>query len=381
MTPDTRTKRILIVGGGIGGLTFGAALNREGIEPHIIERAEKWAPIGAGIVLGVNAMSLCRELDIAEAIESRGRIIRRGHITDASGRILSTMDLAGMTRDGQETVSIHRADLHEVLLSANGNVSLGTTLTSIDQGEDEARVVFSDGVEADYDLVVGADGIASQVRELVFGEQPRRYSGYTCWRFVVNGDFGITETAEMWGQGRRFGIVPIGGDAVYCYATLNAPRGAEEYADIYAERLKELFSEFGGDAPRILDALRDDTPLIQNDLEEVRLNQWVEGRVALIGDAAHAMTPNMGQGAAMAIEDAMVLCQSIEESPVLPVALRQYEERRRDRVATVQRRSWNFGRVGQLESSGGCAMRNALVRLLPKRIAQNSVKKLLWAEI
>lgn len=375
--------RVLIVGGGIGGLTLAAGLKRRGIETEVIERAPAFAPVGAGIVLGLNAMKVLDRLGLGDAVRERGRLVGVARIADALGRTLSSLDFGRMPPEIGRPVAIHRAALHEALMSGldADSVHLDTTVKSIEQSPAEVSVTFSDGRSDGYDAVVGADGIRSSVRNLVFGATPLRYSGYTCWRFVVHGTFEATDTWEIWGRGRRFGIVPLGRDTVYCFTTLNAPRQSEATRDISLAAYKDLYASFRGPVPALLDALERENQLIWNDLEEIRIPHWTTGRVALLGDAAHALTPNLGQGAAMAIEDAYVMAKCLAETAPVDAAFADYETRRRRRVEMVQQRSWRIGQVAQWSSPPACALRNMLMRLTPERAARRGLEALVNVDL
>lgn len=374
--PDKR--RILIVGGGIGGLTLAAALRQRGFAPRVLERAPVWAPVGAGITLAINAMNILRQIGASEAAEARGTPLPLLKLLDSRGGHLGTTDLSELCRQFGNSIAIHRAALHEVLLSAAGEdcVQLGTVLAGLTDRGHRIAVTLSDGSQEEYDLVVGADGIRSQVRSLAFGPVEPRYSGYTCWRFVMPQTLEIPFTAEMWGRGKRFGVVPLGRGKVYCFATLNAPPGQPDDAPGRVDRFRRRFVEFGWVVPDILKQLNESTPLIHNDLEEIILDRWVKGRIALLGDAAHAMTPNLGMGAAMAMEDAIVLAQSIERFTDLSHALSDYETRRRKRVLPIQTRARKLGEIGQWEHPLACLLRDTLFRLTPDRIPLAGLRRL-----
>jgi len=358
----------LIVGGGIAGLATAAGLARAGIPCEIVERAEAWGAVGAGIVLGVNAMRVMRWLEVDEAVIARGVALGRGAITDAAGRSLGETDFSLMAPEFGPTIALHRASLHDVLRHAAADVpvSLGTSVEKIEPHPDHVGVRLTDGREKRYDLVVGADGLRSRVRDLLFGEDRIVYPGYTCWRFVVPAPVDSVGMREMWGRGKRFGIVPIGDGRIYCFAVANAPRGRPDPPEGRLERVRSRFAEFAGDVPRLLDALGSPDELIHNDLEEIDEGPWHAGRVGLIGDAAHAMTPNMGQGAAMALEDAMVLVELVSErTSSVPEILASLHARRADRVRWVQTQSRRIGRIGQLEGGLACRLRNGILRLIP----------------
>jgi len=181
----------------------------------------------------------------------------------------------------------------------------------------------------------------------------------------VRAPFEAVDMREMWGRGRRFGIVPIGSGRIYCFAVANAPRAEVDPPGGRLDRFREGFGGFGGQVPRILDALSEPDELIHNDIEELADGPWHDARVGLIGDAAHALTPNMGQGAAMALEDSMVLVELLEGGVPMTELFSRLRDRRAERVQWVQRQSRRIGRIGQLEGPLACPVRNAILRLVP----------------
>lgn len=372
--------RVAIVGGGIGGLTLASCLAQRGIDFEGVEIAPAFAPVGAGIALGSNAMAVMRRLGLGPDLEARGRRIRSGRISDASGRVLSENDLTPLADRFGSMVAIHRADLHAVLAeSAGPRFRLGTTIESVEQEDDAVRLRFSDGEEGRFDVLVGADGIASAVRETSVGARERIYSGYRCWRLCTEIETdGWPGGNEMWGRGRRFGVVPIGRSRVYCFAVENAPRATEDPVAGRAARLRERFGDFGGAVPAILERTLD-TDVHFDDIDELADGPWRSGRVVLLGDAAHALTPNMGQGAAMAIEDAWVLAEELASAESVSEALARYESLRRPRVSGVQRRSRALGRMAQWSARPSCAARNLLTRLTPASVAQRALASFLEA--
>lgn len=374
---------VLIVGGGIAGLATAAGLSRAGIPCEIVERADSWAPVGAGIVLSVNAMRVMRGLGLDEAVIARGSRLGRGAITDHTGKALGASDFSILEPEFGPTIALHRASLHSVLLEGvrDVDVSLGTSVDKLEQHEDSVDVRLTDGREQRYGLVVGADGLRSRVRELVFGDDRIRYAGYTCWRLVVSSPVEEVAMREMWGRGKRFGIVPIDAERSYCFAVANAPRGEPDPSDGRLERFRERFGGFRGQVPEILEALRAPEELIHNDLEELAEGPWHAGRVQLLGDAAHAMTPNMGQGAAMALEDSMVLVDLLREGLPVPEVLQRLQARRAPRVRWVQSQSRRIGRIGQLEGGLSSRLRNAVLRVVPDRLNARALRDMAGAAV
>ena len=225
-------------------------------------------------------------------------------------------------------------------------------------------------------LVVGADGLHSRIRSLIFGDIPLHYSGYACWRMVVESDAMAVSAQEMWGRGKRFGAVHIDKRRVYCFAVVNAEANRSDPAEGRIQRLGEQFSEFSGPVPGLLAALKTPDELIRNDLYEIIHSPWHRGRVVLVGDAAHGMTPNMGQGAAMALEDVAVLVECLA-GPASPAeALSAWAKRRQPRVRWVQNQSRRIGQIGQWENRMACTLRNQFTRATPEWAATRVLKAL-----
>ncbi|HEB90884.1 MAG TPA: FAD-dependent oxidoreductase [Deltaproteobacteria bacterium] len=370
-------ERVLIVGAGIGGLALAIGLERRGLRPVLVERAPGFGAVGAGIILGVNAMAMLRRLGLDESARRVGHVLGVGEVTDRRGRCLSRMDFRSLESEFGPTIAIHRAFLHELLLSACSDLEshTGTTVERlVDHGE-VVEVELSDGSVSEFDRVIGADGLHSRTRTQIFGETPPTYAGYTCWRFVVRTPRGLDRMQEMWGVGKRLGLVPIGGGRVYCFACANAPEGDEDPLEGRIERFRKRFAEFEGHAPAVVEQLERADQLIHNDLAERPGHAWHRGRVLLIGDAAHAMTPNMGQGAAMALEDAVILVEMLASGASWERVLPAFIERRGPRVRFVADQSRRIGWLGQLESRPLAAFRNGLMKLVPQRIADATARR------
>ena len=387
-----RVERALIVGGGIAGLATAGGLTRAGVDCVVVEHAEAWRPTGAGIVLNVNAMAALGKLGLADAVRGRGFRLGEAAITDQRGRDLGRTDFGALDAEFGPTIGIHRAELHAALLegASDAEIRLETSverlaqrpLNGVDVGVDGGvDVQLTNGQREHYDLVIGADGIHSRVRELTFGHIPTEYSGYTCWRFVVDAPLQQSRMCEMWGRGKRIGVVPIGKSTFYVFVVANAAAGTPDPEPGRLERLRKRFSDFGGPAPALLDALDDSDELIHNDLCAIPVGNWYDGRVVLIGDAAHAMTPNMGQGAGMALEDAAVLVELLQAGGAMSEILGSYRSRRASRVAWVQNQSRRIGRIGQLENPLACHLRNTAARLIPDRVSTRALRKLVGQPI
>jgi len=363
--------RAIMVGGGIAGLASAVALARRGWQVEVLERAPGFTEVGAGLSLWPNALRALDGLGVGELVRGRSVLEGQAGIRDAAGRWLSRADTAELERRYGRTAMIHRADLLAVLLAAVPGQALrpGVTVTGV---RPDGTVVHSAG-ESRADLVVGADGVHSVTRTSVWPDGPGpRYAGYTAWRLVTP-PVPVTEASESWGRGERFGYAPLPDGRVYCYATANAPEGAADGG------LAELRRRFGGwhhPIPALLDAVGPGA-VLRHDLYELPpLKAYSCGAVVLAGDAAHAMTPNLGQGACQALEDAVVLGSVMASG----AGLDAYDRQRRPRTQMITRRSRRIGAAAQWASPAAVYLRDTALRLLPPSSLARSLAPVLdWA--
>ena len=362
--------KAIIIGGGIAGLASALALTRRGWQVEVLERAPEFTEVGAGLSLWPNALRALDALGVGEPARGRAMLAGQAGIRDAAGRWLSRTDVAELERRYGQTVMIHRADLLAVLLSAVPDEALrpGVTVTGV---QPEGTVLHSGG-QSRADLVVGADGMRSITRRSVWPDAPApRYVGYTSWRLVTP-PVPVTEAAESWGRGERFGYAPLPDGRIYCYATANAPEGA---ADGGLAGLARRFGSWHAPIPALL-AAADPGAVLHHDLYELPpLSTYVSGRVALAGDAAHAMTPDLGQGACQALEDAVVLGDVMASGD----GLAGYDRQRRPRTQMITRRSRRIGAAAQWASPAAVHLRTAGLRLLSASQARSLAPVLDWA--
>lgn len=367
-------ERVLVVGGGIAGLAMAACFLRQGRAVEIVEQAESWRPLGAGIVLQWNAMAVLRLLGVEKGIQARSAHLEDGCLADQEGRTLSKLALRAATQKYGPSYGIHRALLHETLWEAcdGATLHMGETIEAIEQQGETVHATFTSGRKGQYDLVIGADGLYSKVRSLLWPEQPQdpRYAGYVCWRFVTDNTVQRREMTEMVGRGRRFGLVPIGNNKLYCFTTLSAPADYGKNIEDPLALLRDLYKGFGGDVPAVLASLKKETPVLWHPLSDLDRPFWHRGRVVLIGDACHAMTPNMGQGAAQALEDVGVLGSLFHQEGSLEEILKNYRSLREKRVTKFMKLSRRFGKVNQWSSPFAAGLRNWLMRTTPTSVLE-----------
>jgi 2-polyprenyl-6-methoxyphenol hydroxylase-like FAD-dependent oxidoreductase len=363
--------KILIVGAGIGGLTSALDLARAGHDVTLVEREARPSPLGAGIVLAPNAMRILRWLGVP--LEAHGAPLAGLSVVSARGSLLSQMDAARFKDRYGEPWAFARPALHQALFAAlpqRVQLRLGVPVQSLQVERDGVRVGFAEQHEPErFELVVGADGLRSEVRGLVVGAPRYRYSGTTCYRGLVENP-GIERAIEAWGGAARIGVVPLAQGQLYYYLVLSAEARAPA---LPLAELRAAFAHIRGEVSQLWAALRDDPPL-HHDLDELEAPVWGVARVLLLGDAAHGMTPNQGQGAAMAIEDALALTDAL--APGADGALGRYAATRHARVLKVQLDSRRLGQLAHLPGPTLGFLRNGLLRLVPQSVADRQYVQL-----
>ncbi|MBK5257026.1 MAG: FAD-dependent monooxygenase [Vicinamibacteria bacterium] len=367
---------LLIVGGGIGGLTLAALLHRRGREFLVLERAPGLAPGGAGLVLQPNAIKALRIGGIDEQVQSRGEAMRRLQVRDHRGRILSTIDASVLLSNFfAGAVGFHRATLHAALLDLipPSSIRVASTVRGLDQTESSVWVELETGERLEAAGVVGADGLHSVIRRQLRHDGEPRYAGYTSWRGVTSRGslWPARQMCESWGRGARFGLVAIDGDRLYWFATANAPAGGR---DATKAELLRRFGAWHDPIPAVIESTPEEA-ILHTDISDRDPGQkWGEGRVTLLGDAAHAMTPNLGQGGGQAIEDAVVLDLVLSAEADCARAFRDYESRRLTRTARVVEQSRRFGRLGQIENGMARLARDWAMRMTPLSVTLRSLR-------
>lgn len=359
--------KILVVGGGIGGLAVAAALRRESHEVETFERATALEQVGAGLSMAPNALAALDHLGVGDELRGRGGVAKKIRVRARSGQILSEVDAEGRA---WEVVGVHRADLQEVLTQVAGDVVLGRSVTGFAEAADSVAVRLEDGAETEGDVIIGADGIRSTIRAQLKGDEALRYAGYFGWRAAIGFDDPALENtfSESWGPRLRVGLVTIGGGRLYWFVSERGPEDLPLPSDPKAY-LTEQLQDWHDPIPAVVactpaEAL---TRLPIHDRPPAR--EWGRGRVTLLGDAAHPMTPNLGQGAAQALEDAVVLASTIRGADKDPVAaLRAYEAVRIPRTTMIVKRSRQLGRIAQLSNPLACRIRDTLVKAAPPRM-------------
>ncbi|WP_432042074.1 FAD-dependent monooxygenase [Streptomyces cadmiisoli] len=364
MTQSSKPRRAVVVGGGIGGLTAAVALHQAGRQVTVLERAPSSAPVGSALSLAPNSLRALDVIGVGDEIRHLAVWQGPGGLRTPGGRRLSRFDVAAATeRFGEPLVLLHRATLVDALTARlpRGAVRTNAPAALVDPGGTDrpARVTTPDG-ELTADLVVAADGIHSGIRRTLFPAHPGPvHAGFTTWRVVVPLPGVEFASHETWGRGRIWGTHPLKDGRVYAYAAAVAPAGLHAPDDERAELLR-LFGDWHEPIPAVLAAVRPED-VLRHDVHHLArpLPAYHRGRVALVGDAAHAMPPNLGQGGNQAVEDAIVLAWHSDD-------LAAYTAARLPRTTAVARQAVRVARLNMMSNRAGIAVRNAAMAALSK---------------
>ena len=365
-------KRAAIIGGGIGGLTTAIALRKIGFEVDVYERAPELKEVGSGMSLWPNAVRSLDQIDpnILARLRTRGRSLRRLLMKDATGEEIKTLPLPVADCSG---IAIHRAEVQSTLAESVSprSLHLNHTFSRLEQRPGSVALHFENGASAEADLVVACDGIHSAVRKSLGLKSTLTNRPYSVWRGMTqihredearylglehDGDF-----SESYGHGRRFGILRLGHGRIHWYAVANNSLRPPDLPDGAA--LRKLFSGWHAPVPELIENA--ESTICTKVQDRLLTLPWVVGRVAILGDAAHPISPNFGQGACLAIEDAVVLASSLQTHADLPRALRHYEHSRYPRCLEVLFMSREAGRFAQFQNRALVHLRKHFIKLAP----------------
>ena len=358
--------RIAIVGGGIGGLTTALALRELGFESQVYEQAPALLDIGAAIAIWPNAMRVLARINLGGAIREHSGAIDEINWLDQRGQVLNRVSL-------QNSVALHRADLQSLLLRALApdEIKLDHSLVSYQQHDDKIVATFTNGATVETDLLIGADGIHSDVRLNFLENEPPVYRGYIVWRGIstdVPRSLPTNIAIEIHGRGQRFGIGPVGDGRIGWWAAANAL-----LPDHVSNAQNELLRLFKGWYPPAVELIENTNPhviLATPAFDREPGKTWGDKSVTLLGDAIHPTTPNFGQGGCLAMEDALVLARCVEKYGATEQALRKYEGCRYERTAAITKYSRLYGTIGQSENLLVRIAKRTLLPLAPESILQ-----------
>ncbi|MDX3613635.1 FAD-dependent monooxygenase [Streptomyces europaeiscabiei] len=385
-------RHAVVAGAGIGGLTAAVALHRRGWHVTVCERAPEPPATGAGIGLAPNALRALDTIGVDAARAAGSAVPTTMGVRRSDGQWLTRTDTADMAaRYGMPPIAVPRPAFTAALAASLPPEALryGTAVTAVDDAAGRPTIRTAVGPDLPADLVVAADGIHSPLRRAYFPAHPGlHYIGETAWRTIVDApDLRIPAMSETWGRGERFGVTPLSDGRFYLYATAVLPAGTRS-ADPRAE-LRRRFGSWHDPIPALLDRIRrlDPADVLQNDLYDLAapLPTLHHGRIAWLGDAAHAMAPNLGQGGCQAIEDAVLLAHLLpagdsadgtDSTDSVPAALAAYTAARRGRTDAVRVRARRVGRLGALRNPLVVAARDLAVRATPARLALHAMDDL-----
>jgi 2-polyprenyl-6-methoxyphenol hydroxylase-like FAD-dependent oxidoreductase len=362
--------RILIVGAGLAGLALARALDQAGLTPEQIERQAGWDLAGTGMYLPANGVRALRALGLEAAVAARAASISHQRLLDHRGRVLADIDLHQLWGDIGPCLALPRADLHQVLRE-DGRVRMGQTVRSLERLDGPVQVTFGDGSGGEFDLVVGADGLRSAVRRLAVDPRPPIPVGQHSWRFLAACPPKVTTWTVLLGQEASFLTVPVGQGLVYCYADSNAASGDLDGDPV--GQLRQRFAGFAAPIPQLLEQLQDPARLHVAPIEQVAEERWGRGAVVLVGDAAHGMSPNMAQGAALAFEDALVLAACLRDASSVADALAGFVARRSRRTGWVRAQTHRRDQTRNLPP----VLRDLTLRAFGRQIFRSNYRPLL----
>ncbi|MGW0853719.1 FAD-dependent monooxygenase [Streptomyces sp. NPDC002690] len=367
-------RKALVIGAGIGGLAAAATLRRVGIEVQVFERAPELRPGTTAVSLMCNAVLALRtlDIDIAPGLDKRAEVFDELKFLTRRGRPIRSMPFRELSdRLGASNYAVHRADLQQTLLDALGDessIEFGATAEEFVSGEDGVEVTFADGRTVSGDVLIGADGFNSAIRRQVAGTDEPRPGNYACWLATVpftHPRMSKGYAAHYWGRGQRFGLADIGRGRAYWWATKNVPPGASGHLRRGKAGLEGLFAGWADEVREAIRTTPEESIVRITAQDRPFLQRWGAGRTTLLGDAAHPMLVSLGQGAALAIEDAVVLAQHLRATADPVAALRGYEDERRPRTEGLVAAARALSETEQLEGLFPALARDLYTRFVP----------------
>lgn len=365
--------KIAVVGAGIGGLTVAALLQEHGHEVKVFEKNQELSEVGAGIGIGGNVINKLHNHDLAKGIKNAGQIIDTLAIADNSGTALSKIKLKRNTVN----LTLERQSLLETIQSyvQPSSIYTGYQVLSIENEVNKVTVHFENHEAETFDLCIGADGLHSSVRASVAPNTKVNYQGYTVFRGLVN-DVQLKDTntaTEYWSKQGRVGIVPLLNNKVYWFIAINAKIHNTEYQTYGKPHLQARFNHFPNEVREVLDKQSETGILLHNIYDLKPLKTFVYNRTVLLGDAAHATTPNLGQGAGQAMEDAIVLANCLETYD-FDQALERYDKLRVKHTKKIIKKSRKIGKVAQSTQRLFIKVRNAIAKRIPNSLLARQTK-------
>jgi len=345
----------LVVGGGVGGMTAAISLKRIGVEVELIDADPHWRVYGAGISVTGISLRAFDHLGILDQVRARGHVGAGMRGKTVSGQTIMEPPIPADPQPVQQGGGIMRPVLHDILSTTvraeEINVRLGVKVVTLAQDRSGVEVTFDDGSAGRYDLLVGADGIYSQIRGMIFPDAPKpRFTGQGCWRVVGKRPPEVDRTEMYFGGPVKLGINPVSKDEMYMFILEHVPDNPFFGESEMVEHVRKLLAPFGGAVPAVRESITDPSQINYRPLEWLLLPKpWYVGRLVLIGDAAHATTPHMASGAGIAAEDGLVLAEELKRHESVTDALNAFMERRFERARLVVE---NSVMIGDMEMAG-----------------------------
>lgn len=345
-----QAERVLVVGAGISGMVLATALKKAGKQPELIELHPRWDVLGVGISVQGPALRALRSIGLIERCVQQGFGYSQVVNCDQNGQVQGIVELPRLNGPQHPScVGMMRPILHAILADALAEagvkVRFGLTVVALRQSPGHVDVIFSDGSENRYDLVVGADGANSRVRELLFGRRYRpQYTGQAVWRAMVPRPKEVNGRHAYYGPRHKAGFNPVSQEEMYIYLVQNVPGDPRLEEKHWPAVMRELLSDFGGRIGEVRERITDPKRIVYRPVGRLLLPRpWHVGRVVLIGDAAHTAPPQLASGATIAIEDAIVLSDVLREDGPPEKALEKFMARRFERCRIVVENSWQLG--------------------------------------
>lgn len=367
-----------IIGAGIGGLTTAIALEQKGIQTRIFEQAESIKPVGAGIILANNAMQVFEKLGLRKEIEKYGNPISSMKITKTNLELLSKVDLSYFEKQYKvKNIAIHRGVLQQILVDRlnPSTLNLNHKLSKVIENKYGLSLEFENGKKIKSSTLLGADGINSIIRKNLFHNNTIRNANQICWRGITEYTLPQkyqNELNEAWGKSERFGFVQIAKNSVYWYALKSFKKNKEEFN---VNKIEDYFYSYNFVIKEIISSTKKEQ-INTTEISDVKpMHNWYKNNVCLIGDSAHAMTPNMGQGACQAIEDAFILAECLNTYNINK-AFKEFQRLRIAKAHHVTKASWIIGKIAHIQNPILRGIRNHAIRLIPASINRKQSEKI-----
>jgi len=371
-------KKVIIVGAGIGGLSAAVCLARSGRNPIVCERSATLGDIGGGITIRTNASRVLNDLGILDHLDGLTSRVTSASFYTKHGRLLRRWRLP---TSGADTITIRRTDLQRVLLERLSRyphrLELGYSFAHFEQTPEQVTGHFANGDAIEGDALIGCDGLNSVVRKQIVDDGPPCYRGYVQWRFISDRRHPVVgphEKMEWWGNGLRFGASPLGPGMAW-YVSVNSPAPDWRGGDRVRDYLLGLFTDWDSSISEMIADVIPEKLVWTSIYDRPSVPRWGEGRVTLLGDAAHPFTPDLGLGGALAIEDAEALHDRLQDHDEVISALRSYEDMRREKAKAVSMKSRLTGDMAQWSNPVLAKARNTLVARCPELIWSRKIKQ------